>query len=68
MVPQVAVIYVAAVEVVNVTAVAVVNFVAVDNVAEVAGINVAAVALMTDQLPTRVGFMKENQKSTLKLY
>ena len=28
----------------------------------VAVINVAAVALMTNQLSTRVGFMKENQK------
>ena len=55
-------IYVPAVAVVTVAAVAVVN------VAVVTVINVAAAALMTDQLSTRVGFKKENQKLFLKLY
>ena len=41
-------------------AVATVNVAAAADV--VAVINVAAVALMTNQLSTRVGFMKENQK------
>ena len=36
-------------------------------VAAVAVINVAAVALMADQYSTRVGLMKENQKSIFKV-
>ena len=49
-------------EVVNVAAAAVVNAVAVAliYVAAVEANKVAAVALMTDRLSTRVGFMKEN--------